>query len=265
MKIGCCTNMNASCPDGTGVEHIGQLKQLGYDYIELPLAQIMALSEHDFENLLAQVRTSGLPCEACNNFFPEHIRLTGPKVDYEVISAYLDQALQRAAALGVKIIVFGSSGARNVPEGFSKAIAWQQIIRLLQFVDDKVKPFGLTVVIEPLNKLESNIINSLTEGLQMVKEVSRKNIKLLVDYYHLVLEKEDTEVLLEAGSMIRHVHFSKPKGRVFPKETDEDDYYSFFRVLKRTGYNSRVSVEAYSKQFSQDAAKTLALLKSLCN
>ena len=263
MKFGCCTNMISSCPDRTGFEYIDQLKELGYDYIELPLAQIMDLSEDKFAQLVDRVNASGLRCESCNNFFPAQIRLTGLEVNYEAIFDYMDKTLQRAAALGVEIIVFGSSGARNVPQGFSMATAWKQLVTLLQYVDEKVKSFGITVVIEPLNRFESNIINTTSDGLQLVKDVNRENIRLLVDYYHLMLEEEDLEILLNVGSHLRHIHFSRPEGRVFPLETDRNDYDSFFRNLKKIGYEGRLSIEAYTSDFSGNAAKTLVFLKKL--
>jgi len=45
MKIGCCTNMHAAGTDGTSAEHIGLFAELGYDYVELPMAEIMELDE----------------------------------------------------------------------------------------------------------------------------------------------------------------------------------------------------------------------------
>ena len=47
------------------------------------------------------------------------IALTGPAVDRERIGRYLDQSLALASRLGVKVIVFGSPGARSYPAGFS--------------------------------------------------------------------------------------------------------------------------------------------------
>ena len=51
MRIGCCSNMNASLPDGTGREFIERIKEVGFDYVELPLAQVGALSDKDFSSV----------------------------------------------------------------------------------------------------------------------------------------------------------------------------------------------------------------------
>ena len=51
MRFGCCANMVATGPDGIGLEIVEQLAEIGYDYIELSLAHMMALSEAEFRAL----------------------------------------------------------------------------------------------------------------------------------------------------------------------------------------------------------------------
>jgi len=262
MRIGYCTNLIATQTDGTGSEWIEKGKESGFDYIELPLAQMVDLNDKEFFSLKKKVGSSGLKCEACNNFFPASIRLTGNAVDYGRIEEYLDKALGRAAQLGVKVIVFGSPKSKNVPEGYPMDKAWFQLVELLRYIDPMVRTKGTTVVIEPLCKLESNIINTAAEGLQLVKAVDRENIKLLVDYYHLVMEKEDPEIILDVGSYIKHIHFANPAGRVYPIEAEEG-YIRFMNLLKRIGYEGRISVEAYTKDFGHDAKRSVEILRQL--
>ena len=262
MRIGYCTNLIATQVDGTGREWIEKGQGSGFDYVELPLAQMVALDDEAFLSLKERVGSSGLECEACNNFFPGHVRLTGNTVDYGKIEEYLVRALGRAAQLEVKVIVLGSPKSKNVPEGFPIDKAWSQLVNLLRHMDARVGAKGMTVVIEPLCKLESNIINTATEGLRLVKAVDRENIMLLVDYYHLVMEKEDPEIILEAGSDTKHIHFANPAGRVYPIEV-EDGYVRFMNLLKRIGYEGRISVEAYTKDFSHDAKRSVEILRQL--
>ena len=262
MRIGYCTNLIATQIDGTGSEWIEKGKENGFDYVELPLAQMVDLNDEEFSSLKEKVGSSGLKCEACNNFFPGSIRLTGNAVDYGKIEEYLVKALGRAAQLGVKVIVLGSPKSRNVPEGYPMNKAWSQLVELLRTIDPLVRAKGITIVIEPLCKLESNIINTAAEGLQLSRAVERENIKLLVDYYHLVMEKEDPEILLRAGSYIKHVHFANPAGRVYPAEK-VDGYIRFMNLLKRIGYEGRISVEAYTKDFCHDAKRSVEILRQL--
>jgi len=262
MRFGCCVNMLAQGADRTGIEHLEQLKEIGYDYIELPLAQMMELSDEMFQKLCDRVLQSGIHCEVCNNFLPRHIQLTGNQVNRQAVSNYLDVALHRAVMLGVKKIVFGSAESRNVPDGFSKPTAYQQVIDFLSDLNERVCEQKITIVIEPLNKRESNLINTVQEGLELAKAVRKSHVKLLVDYYHLTAENESPEILLTAADWIDHVHFAKSQSRVFPKLGDGDHYEPFFICLKQINYDMRVSVEAYSNQVQKDAPSALNLLKS---
>jgi len=246
----------------TGVEIIEDLRDLGFDYIELSLAQIAALSEADYKNLGQRVQQSGIKSEACNNFFPPSLRLTGPEVDLDKIMAYAIPAMERAANLGVKIIVFGSGPAKNVPPGFSMNSAWLQLVELLRVISVPAKKLGLTVAIEPLRRQECNIVNTAAEGLSLVRSVDTEQVKLLVDFYHLSAEGESCQILKDARDQICHIHLAKPESRRFPNQTDFAIFQEFFETLKEISYQDRISIEAYSQDFRNEAASSLHFLHS---
>ncbi len=262
MRFGICGSMVARQPDGSGAEIVEQVRELGYDYLELSLAHLAALPEDEFGALRRRVQSSGLPCEACNNFFPGTVRLTGAEVNWDQVREYTRRAVDRAAELGVQVIVFGSSAAKNVPAGFPQYRAWQQIVTALRSAADVVKPLGITIAIEPLNRQESNIVNSLAEGLALMQRVNRPEVRLLADYYHLALEQEDPAILLQAGPDLRHIHFARVAGRTYPLEID-DGFQPFFAALRAAGYDGRVSVEGFSNDFYREAARSLQVLREL--
>ena len=69
------------------------------------------------------------------------------------------------------------------------------------------------------------------------------NFQLMVDFYHLSLEKEDPAILVSAKKNIKHIHIANPAGRMFPMSADEFDYSSSSPALKKAGYKGGVSVE----------------------
>ncbi len=265
MKIGCCLNMVATGADGTGIERLETIARLGYDYVELPLAEMAALSEEQFAEIKRQVAQSGLRCETCNNFFPGTIRLTGPDVNMDEVLAYADMALGRAEELGVQYVVFGSGKAKWVPEGFSMEEGYRQVVELLRQVSPLAGKHKITIVIEPLRKPECNLINSFAEGCKLRADADVPHVKVLVDFYHMTVEQEPVAHLLEQGrENLRHVHFANPTGRVYPKEEKEADYKPFFDALKAIGYDTRISCEAYAKDFEAEAREALAFLRRNC-
>ena len=99
-------------------------------------------------------------------------------------------ATERATELDGEIIVFGSGGARHVPEGFSRKRAHDQILEFLEAAANYARRHGLVIAIEPLNRSETNMINSIAEAVQFADELMQPEIQVLVDFYHQMLEAE---------------------------------------------------------------------------
>ena len=258
-RFGICGSM-ISPADPLGADIVEELAVLGFDYIELSLRDLAALPEMAFAQLRDRLQSAGIPCEACNNFFPAGIRLTGPAADLPAALHYARGALARAAGLGVAVVVFGSSGARNVPAGFPLDEAWGQLRALLVALGPIADEHGITIVIEHLYRGESNILNSIAEGWRMVREVAHPRLQVLADAYHVRQENEDPAILVPLGSALAHVHVAQRVERVFPAG-DDAALAGFFAQLRAAGYARRVSIEAYTKDFSADAARGLRVCR----
>jgi len=263
MKIGCCVNMVAEDEYGIGIDRIETLERLGYDYIELPTAQMMSLDDKAFSLLLKRVQDSGLPCLSSNNFLADDLQLTGPEpTKPERLDSYVKKALERAEMLGITSIVFGSAGAKNIPAGFPYEAAWGQVRSFLQYLADLVEGSGMYIAIEPINTRDSNVIVSVAEGLKLAKEVDRPHIRLLADFYHMCYDKEGMDIIEKAADYLQHMHISHPD-RTWPDQEDGIDYDAFIGALKKANYTGGISIEAYSEDFEADAARGRSALKEL--
>lgn len=263
MRYGCCLNMVAAGADGTGAEKIGALAKAGYDYVELPLAEMMALEESRFAQLRRSLEKAGVRCEACNNFFPKTMRLTGAQADpIEKTMEYVQRALARAASLGARKVVFGSGGAKNVPEGFSMEEGRRQVAELARQIGPVARREGIVIALEPLRRAECNLINTFEEGCGLAREVDDPNVRVLVDYYHLAEEGEPAANIARLGKRyLGHLHFANPEGRVYPSRQDGRDYSDFVQAVKAAGYDDTLSCEAYARNYAAEAAEALALLR----
>jgi sugar phosphate isomerase/epimerase len=253
--------MNSSNVDGTGIETIEEIQPDVCDYLELPLAQIMALDDYKFNRILDLLKKHGFKCEACNNFFPPNIRLTGETINWQEIDNYVEKALKRATRLGAKVIVFGSSGARNVPTNFPTEKAFAQIKELVSYLSEKLVPCGIMLAIEPLNRGESNIINTTLEAFKLLESKNYNNVGLDVDLYHFKLEKEDYDNIDYISNKILHVHIANTKDRSIL--LDKEETRKFMYALKKNKYDRRISVEAYSKDVKPELPLAIYLLKEI--
>jgi sugar phosphate isomerase/epimerase len=260
MRFGCCAN-----PETGDV-----LAQAGYDYLELSVARHLQpeVADRDWAPLRQTIEAQPLPVEAFNTFLPGDLKVTGLTVDEDRIARYMRVAFERVARLGgadavrPSVVVYGSSGSRNVPDGFPRGKAWQQLIGFLQRVGREAARVGIAVCIEPLNRAESNVINSVAEGTELAREVDHPRVRVLADLYHMVVEEEPiAEHLAQAGDWIRHVHVADTGRR--PPGTGDYPYPAFFRALWQTGYDERCSVECRWTDLATECGPALEFLRQV--
>ena len=244
----------------TGLKNLEAAKAAGFEYVELSTTEIAGLSDADFEAAAARIKELGIATPAANLFLPGTLKVTGPQIDPEAQMAHVRKAFARLAKLGTEVVVFGSGGARRVPDGFAKEEAFKQLVDFGKRAAREARANGITIAIEPLRKQETNIINSAAEGLELVNAIGDANFQLMIDFYHLASEQEDPSIVLRARDHIRHLHVANPTGRVFPQKWEEFDYAPFFANLRAIGYDKRISVEGSTTDLAAQAPPAIALL-----
>jgi D-psicose/D-tagatose/L-ribulose 3-epimerase len=253
MRVGCCA----------GWDQIPVLQKSEADYIEMNLSLIHAMSEETFKELLRENESSSVKVKAFNCFLPSGIKVTGEKVDEQVLHEYACKALDRAARLNGEVVVFGSGAARAIPEGFDHEKAKDQLVRFLRMVSDLVKESRIVVAIEPLRKAETNLIHTLGEAAAIARLVDRQEIRILSDLFHMEDHHESMNELVTNSELLTHVHIANPIGRGFPFDSDEYDYTGFFTCLRRARYQGRISIEGRSRDLENDLPKSVDFIRKM--
>jgi len=247
----------------TGIANSGILVSAGYSYIEEGVRNFLVPVEDEsvFEQKLLLLKESKLPVEACNSFLPADLKCVGPAPAHEEILKFGETAFRRAQKAGVKTIVFGSGGARAIPEGFSREEARQQFISICKQLAPLAQKYDVVISLEPLNSKECNFINSVGEGGELVKSVNHENFRLLADIYHMLMENESPENITKYGHLLYHTHIAEKIGRTAPGINNED-FIPYFRALKNAGYEGRMSIECSWNNLGEQASSALKAMRN---
>ena len=233
----------------------------GFSFLELHVQNDLKTLEDEaaFVPVLAEIRASPVPCPVANCFVPGSLKITGPDVNMTALEQYVTVAFERAERAGIDTIVFGSGGARRIPDGFSRDIAWQQLVEFGKMIGPVAQRHGVTVVVEPLNQGECNVLTSVEESGRYVTDVDHPNVRLLVDAYHWLTDDNDAGAIVAYGPLLRHVHMAASPSRAAPG-LDDCDFSAFFHALKEAGYDGRISIESkWEDKAGQAAAARQAL------
>lgn len=257
MKIGVCI--------GTDIEKAKYAKELGYDYVESHCQNIAKMTYEELDDF----KNCGIPVFSANCFIG--LRVIGPNKNPDEINTYLDTMFEKANYLGIKICVFGSSGARNIRDDeppMSTEQAYDEIASFLrEFVVPRCEKYDICVAIEPLRKAESNVINTIEEGVKVAEKTGSDYIKVLCDVKHMVEENDSFDNINKYASWLIHAHTSNPfpdastgKKRIYPREGDSFDQSLFFLPLVNQGVQ-QCAIEADVIDFKIDAAEAILALK----
>ena len=110
--------------------------------------------------------------------------------------------------------------------------------------------------------IERNFINTVDEGAAMCRMTGHSSVGLLVDFYHFYMNGEDLDELGRAADILWHAHIARPsRDRGAPKEKDIPAITEYAEVLKRIGYNARLSLECnWQNGVDKDAGDALKVM-----
>jgi sugar phosphate isomerase/epimerase len=234
-------------------DNAGLMKAAGLDYIEVQLVPLKLEDDKSFENAKSTMRDLPLPALACSYLFPHDARVVGPETDDRRNRAYFDRVVQVLNTARAKVVVFGSGWTRNIPEGWTQQQTEAEFMKTLSWCADALMGSGITLVIEPLNRQESNLVNSVADGVRLAKMLNRPEVRGLADFYHMDEEGEPPDTLRENCAWLGHIHLADTK-RLNPG-TGSYDYPTFFGHLKACGYPGLLSAECGVLGSPQDAMR----------
>ena len=236
--------------------------------------------EEDWKRQKEAIMSAALPLRSCNGFLPGTFRITGEDADWDPILKYAEIGCRRADEVGLKTIVFGSSGARNVPvtyhaggkiecpKGFDVERGRDQYAEFCALLARRIAGCKVTVVIEPLRPNETNIVHYVWQGLQIVEEVNSPRIRQLADIFHMMMGGDPATAIIEAGPFLAHCHIADYGTRQFPGHDPRETrrLAPYFDALKAIGYTGGVSCECGwgdSKDFAKNAKTAIETMKGL--
>ncbi len=246
MEIGVCSDWN----------NLDKVKEAGFDYIEFPLNKLGTISDEEYKEVRDKLEKSGVKMKSCSLLLPKNMMALGPEYSEEKLDSYLDTAFSRMQELGGKIVVFGSGKSRHIPEGYNYQRAFKELVGVTKHIVFKAKEYGITIVIEPLNQDETDLINSLEAGAALS---GLTGASLLADSFHMAKEGEKWNTILKCAPL-SHAHIATLEGRCYPLELT-DEVKGFIKALKDSGYEGSLSIEGKTDDIALDGRKAIAVIK----
>jgi sugar phosphate isomerase/epimerase len=238
-------------------------KNAGCAYIEAGVSKVLMPGNSDAEfkkQFEALSLHQPLQAECFSVFLPRELKSVGDQANHEGIIQYASVAFKRAEIVGAKIIVFGSSGSRTMPDGFDRTKAKEQFISLCRLLAPIASRHNITLAVEQLNHEETNFINTMHEAAEIVEAIHHPNLKMICDIYHALKENDPASEILRYQEYLVHCHIAEKKDRT-PPGVNGEDFTPYLSALKKINYKGRVSLECNWKNLKVELPLAVKVLQ----
>lgn len=236
---------------------------MGFDVVEIPVEDPEII---DAQKVAEALDEHGLEAVICGAFGPgRDLTHDDPAIHRQCLD-YIDAMMEFAVSWDTGFIagpIYSAVGKARLVSPDQKKKEWERAVTNLRKVCEKAGDRGLQVAIEPLNRFETDLINTTGQAKQLVKDINHPAAKIMVDGFHMSIEEKNLETAIKtAGDQLIHVQTSE-NYRGTPG-TGQTDWDSFRRGLEAIDYSGIISIESFTSD-NQELADAVCIWRSLAD
>jgi sugar phosphate isomerase/epimerase len=265
MKLGIVLSSQPSSfsalPFTEGIaENVAKIKKLGYDGVELAVRNPEQLNMEILISLLEEHQISVPAIATGQVFIEEGLSFVNP--DPEIRRQAIDRIKShvRMAKVLDALVIIGLMRGKKAKESSDEEVEeWLcDALRECAQEDPAVK-----LVVEPINRYETDLINTVGSGLELMRKVNMNNVGLLLDTFHMNIEEPSmAQSIIDAGEYLFHFHVAD-SNRWHPG-AGHIDFAELINTLKQVDYQGFVSAEMMPFPDPDTAAeKTIEYMRKL--
>lgn len=231
-----------------------KMRDLGYEGLEIAPTRIFPQTPYEKLEEASKwqqelTKEYGLCVPSMQSiWFGRQEKIFGSEQEQEILISYTKKAIDFAAAIGCKNLVFGCPRNRAVPEGVSKELAIPFFKELGVYAAAKGAVIGMEANPPIYN---TNYINDTKSALELMKQVGENGFGLNLDVGTMICNHEGVEVLEGKLAAISHVHISEPGLKPIEKRSLHKELACF---LKENAYSGFVSIEMGKHEVFEESA-----------
>lgn len=240
--------------DEESLKVIDKAKKMGFDSFEFGLED---LSHVDPAKLKSRLEANGMKCVICGAFGPDR-DLTHEDASVRQNSLdYITKAAEVCAKSGAKVLggpMYSAVGKRRHVSADQKKKEWDLAVQGLKQAAKRAEDQGILLAVEPLNRFETDLINTAEQCEKLVNDIGAKNVGFHLDSFHMNIEEKDSGAAIKrAGNRLYHFHACE-NDRGAPGSGKNIDWDGVAEALKAINYSHQAVIESFTPATKSIAA-----------
>jgi D-psicose/D-tagatose/L-ribulose 3-epimerase len=248
VKFGASTWLWTSPFNTDSIEEIfPKVSSMGFDVVEIAVEDPSII---DRGKLVEGLRKYDLEAVICGAFGPSRDLTHDDETVHQNCFQYIDACFDICNAVDAKFLagpMYSAVGkARMVPPEQRKK-EWELAVKNIRKVSEMAERKGLMIALEPLNRFESDLVNTVEDVLRLIRDVDHQAARVALDGFHMNIEEPDiVSAFTKTGDKLIHMQVSENyRGTPGTGQTRWDDYR---RGLELVNYKGVVSIESFTPQ-----------------
>lgn len=239
--------------NGESVPLIGRAKALGYSVMDIP---VRTLNEEDIRATKARLAEMGMHAVAVAGIAAQYDLTSDDESVRRAALEYIRKLVTNAHDIGATVL----AGVYYVSVGkiVGRPPTEEELTRSadgLRLISRFARDWGVKLALEPVNRYETYVLNTVAQTLQMIDRIGEPNVGLLFDTYQMITEEKDYyQSIVSAGNRVYHVHACEndrgiPGSGLVP-------WHRVFKALHDINYQGALTVETFVSSIPEIAAST---------
>lgn len=228
-------------------------KQLGFHAVEVFAPSAGALNRSELRRLLnaQDLKLAALGTGGGWVRHRLHLSSPDPAIRHRA-KDFIRSIIDLAGDFSASAIIGSMQGRWG--DGVERNQAREWLAESLRALGDHAAQYGVPLLFEPLNRYETNLVNTVADGVRLLESVGSSNVKLLCDLFHMNIEETNLAAALRTGGKyVGHIHFADSNRR--PAGCGHINFRSIAAALRDIAYEGYVSAEALPYPDSDEAAR----------
>lgn len=245
MNIGINTFLFTSPFTNRSTKLFAQFQRWGFDCVEIAVEDPAHIDPAHIKTELLRHKLTSAPVCAC---FPPERDLRGTPSQQRATRDYLCALIDLAAALearGVAGPAYSATGRADAVPAREQRKQWSTVVKNLRQICAYAEARKQKLFIEPLNRFETDFLNTVEQGLKLIHDVGSPALQLHLDTFHMNIEEKFLPTAIRrAGKHLGHFH-ACGSDRGTPGN-DHTDWKAIAAALQAVRYRGDVVIESFT-------------------
>ena len=222
-----------------------KISKMGFDVVEIAVEDPSLI---DVKKVRSALDDHGLKATICGAFGSSR-DLTNESANVQQNGlSYIEACLDICAELGVDFFggpMYSAVGKARMLRPSERKAEWDLAVKNLQLVCEMAAARNLKIALEPLNRFESDLVNTTDDVLRMLNDINHPAACMMLDSFHMSIEERDVEsAIVSAGDKLIHLQVSE-NYRGAPG-SGQTPWQAYKKGLEKIGYDGIVTIESFT-------------------